>query len=144
MTPDTLFQTANPLAMLGWLTLAFSPIAPTAMQRVGSVVVPLLLSTAYAAIVLVYWQSGEGGFDSLTNVATLFENRWLLLAGWMHYLAFDLLIGGWEARTARRTGIPHWLLVPCLGMTFLFGPAGYLLFQFVRLSRRVQSSSANV
>lgn len=142
MTPDTLFQIANPLAMLGWLTLAFSPIAPKALLRVGTVVVPLLLSIAYAAIVLAYWQSGEGGFDSLTNVATLFENRWLLLAGWVHYLAFDLLIGGWEAHTARRAGIPHWLLIPCLGMTFMFGPAGYLLFQFVRLSLRVQTRPA--
>jgi len=31
-------------------------------------------------------------------VAQLFENRWLLLAGWVHYLAFDLFIGAWETR----------------------------------------------
>ena len=97
MTPDALFQIANPVAMLGWLTLAFSPVAPKAVLSVATVVVPLLLSTAYTAIVLAYWQSGEGGFDSLSNVAALFQNRWLLLAGWVHYLAFDLLMGAWQA-----------------------------------------------
>jgi hypothetical protein len=69
-------------------------------------------------------------------VAALFENRWLLLAGWVHYLAFDLLVGAWEARTARREGIPHLLLLPCLLTTFLFGPAGYLMFQALRASRQ--------
>ena len=144
MTPDALFQIANPVAMLGWLTLAFSPVAPKAVLSVATVVVPLLLSTAYTAIVLAYWQSGEGGFDSLSNVAALFQNRWLLLAGWVHYLAFDLLMGAWQADTARREAIAHWLLLPCLGLTFMFGPAGYLLFQSVRLSLRAQTASAKV
>ena len=83
---------------------------------------------------LAFWSSSTGGFDSLDAVARLFENRWLLLAGWVHYLAFDLLIGAWEARTARREGMAHGLLLSCLAVTFLFGPAGYLLFQVVRLS----------
>jgi len=29
----------------------------------------------------------------------------VLLAGWTHYLAFDLFIGGWEVRDAQRRGI---------------------------------------
>jgi hypothetical protein len=69
-------------------------------------------------------------------VEQLFQNRWLLLAGWVHYLAFDLLLGAWEVRTARREGISHAWVLPCLLATFLFGPAGYLLFQFLRASHR--------
>ena len=66
----------------------------------------------------------EGGFSSLDDVALLFSNPWMLLAGWIHYLAFDLLVGTWEARDSRDRGIPHLLLVPCLILTFLFGPPG--------------------
>jgi hypothetical protein len=66
----------------------------------------------------------------------LFQNRWLLLAGWVHYLAFDLLLGAWQVRTARREGMSHLALLPCLLATFLFGPAGYLLFQSLRASHR--------
>jgi hypothetical protein len=62
----------------------------------------------------------------------LFENRWALLAGWTHYLAFDLFVGTWEVRDARASGIPHLLVLPCLGLTFLFGPAGWLLYMALR------------
>ena len=108
----------------------------------AGVVAPLVRSAGYASIVLAFWSSAEGGFDSLAGVARLFESRWLLLAGWVHYLAFDLLVGAWEVRTARREGIAHALVLPCLVATFLLGPAGYLLFQALRLSLRTRSATA--
>ena len=74
----------------------------------------------------------EGSFSTLAGVATLFSNPWLLLAGWLHYLAFDLLIGTWEARDARDRGVPHLFVVPCLFLTLMFGPAGWLLYMGLR------------
>jgi hypothetical protein len=136
MSPDALFQIANSLALLGWIALALGPMAPRALGLVGGVAIPLVLSGGYAAIVLSHWSSGQGGFDSLASVEQLFKSRWLLLAGWVHYLAFDLLVGAWQLRTARREGIPHLHLLPCLLATFLFGPAGYLLFQGLRAAHR--------
>jgi hypothetical protein len=65
-------------------------------------------------------------------VSALFSNPWVLLAGWTHYLAFDLFIGGWEVRDAQRRGIPHLFIVPALVLTFLFGPAGLLLYLAIR------------
>ncbi len=58
----------------------------------------------------------------------LFTDRWLVLAGWVHYLAFDLFIGSWQVRDARRNRVPFVLVVPCLVLTFLFGPIGLLLY----------------
>jgi len=136
MSPDALFQVANSMALLGWVVLALSPLAPRVLSLVGGVAVPLVLSGGYTAIVLSHWSSGQGGFDSLASVEQLFKSRWLLLAGWVHYLAFDLLVGAWQLRTARREGIPHLHLLPCLMATFLFGPAGYLLFQLLRAAHR--------
>ena len=88
------------------------------------------------------WGGSEGGFSSLDGVASLFANRWLLLAGWTHYLAFDLLVGVWEVHDSRERGIPHLLVVPCLALTFMFGPAGWLLYQLIRRVR-VGSESAS-
>ena len=136
MTPEVLFQVANSMALTGWIALALGPVAPRVLGLVGGVAIPLVLSGGYAAIVLSHWSSGQGGFDSLESVAQLFESRWLLLAGWVHSLAFDLLVGAWQLRTSRREGIPHLHLLPCLLATFLFGPAGYLLFQFLRAAHR--------
>ena len=64
---------------------------------------------------------------------SLFANPWLLLAGWVHYLAFDLFIGAWQVRDAKRTGLSHLLVVPCLVLTFLFGPIGLLLYLALRV-----------
>ena len=59
------------------------------------------------ALIFSNIQGAEGGFGSLADVATLFQKQELLLAGWIHYLAFDLFIGAWETRDAARNQIPH-------------------------------------
>lgn len=135
MDPDLIFGTGGTLAMIGWLVLLASPLAPRVADAVAAHAVPLLISVAYAGLILAFWTSGEGGFDSLDAVARLFETRELLLAGWLHYLAFDLFVGAWIVRTARQASMPFWMVVPCLPLTFLFGPAGYLAFAMVRFAR---------
>jgi Domain of unknown function (DUF4281) len=132
MSPDSLFQLANPVALLGWIALALSPLAPVWADRIAATVIPLILSVAYTALILTWWSTGSGGFRSLPEVMALFTTPGKALAGWVHYLAFDLFIGAWIARTARATGIAHWVVLPCLVLTFLFGPIGLLAFLSIR------------
>ncbi len=127
MKADLLFRIASNVALLGWLILIFFPRWRWAACLICPVLIPALLSATYAVLVATEFGHG-GGFSSLSSVALLFQNRYLLLAGWVHYLAFDLFIGSWEVRDAQRIGIAHYLLVPCLIVTFLFGPAGWLLY----------------
>jgi hypothetical protein len=135
MTPDTLFQIANPLALVGWMALVLSPLAPRGALLVAGTVVPLVLSLAYAGLVLAFWSGAEGGFGSLPDVMLLFTDPAIALAGWVHYLAFDLFVGAWATRVAREEGIPHLFLLPCLALTFLFGPAGFLAFSALRFTQ---------
>lgn len=132
--PHQMFQVTGPLAMLGWLALVLSPVAPRIADLVAALVIPALLSVAYTALILVHWSDAPGGFDSLANVMALFTDPAVALAGWVHYLAFDLFVGAWITRTARTDGIPHLLIIPCLVLTFLFGPAGLLAFLILRAS----------
>ena len=97
------------------------------------------MSVVYAVLIASTLPS-DGGFSSIAAVRTLFANDWALLAGWTHYLAFDLLIGGWEVRDAQSRGISHLLVVPALILTFLVGPAGFLLVYLV--IRQFASSSS--
>jgi hypothetical protein len=136
MSPDALFQFTSPLALIGWAALAAAPLAPALADRVAGLAIPALLSVAYAALILAFWWGAPGGFDSLANVQALFTSPWIALAGWLHYLAFDLFVGAWEVRTARREAIPHLLVLPCLVLTFLFGPTGLIAFLCLRLIRR--------
>lgn len=134
MTPDQIFQLANPIALLGWVTLLASPLAPRIVQFIAATAIPLLLSLAYAGLVLAFWWEAPGGFGSLPEVQALFTHPQIALAGWLHYLAFDLFLGAWEVRTARAESIPHWAVIPCLILTFLFGPAGLLAFAVLRFT----------
>jgi hypothetical protein len=134
MTPEQVFAFVNPLALVGWIVLILFPRRKWATDVVIGVAIPAFFAAAYVAILVTKWGSSSGSFSSLQGVATLFANPWLLLAGWIHYLAFDLLTGRWEVLDARARGIPHVVVVPCLLLTFLFGPAGWLLYTVVRFS----------
>lgn len=132
MSPDQIFGIANTVAAIGWLLAAVLPGRQWVASAVTGTAIPAVFAALYIAIVAVTFGGAEGSFSTLSGVAQLFANPWLLLAGWVHYLAFDLLIGTWEARDARERGVPHGLLLPCLVLTFLFGPAGWLLYLGVR------------
>jgi hypothetical protein len=131
MTADQLFSILNMLAMAAWLPLVFLPRVRWTSTHLP-VVVPALLAVVYAVLVAATLSRAEAGFSSLAGVRALFDNPWMLLAGWTHYLAFDLFIGGWEVRDAQRRGVPHLLIVPALVLTFLLGPAGLLLYLTTR------------
>jgi len=138
MTANMLFSICGALAGLGWLILLLGPVWPKRFRDHLPRCIPIALSFVYAAVILPHWPGHRGGFNSLDQVALLFSDRWLLLAGWVHYLAFDLFIGGWEYDDARQRGVPHLAIVPALLLTFLFGPAGFLVYLGTRaVFRRV-------
>lgn len=139
MSPDALFPICNALVLPGWLLLIVAPRWRWTDRLVASCALTLILAGAYAYLIVAYFGRSEGGFGSLAQVALAFKSPHVLLAGWIHYLAFDLFVGGWEARDARKLGIPHALLVPCLLLTFVFGPMGLLAYFLLRwtLRRRV-------
>ena len=138
MTPEQVFSIVNAIAMVAWLALVLLPGKRWVTGIVSGIAVPMLLAVVYTAIIAVTFFRTPGGFSTLADVATLFSNPWVLLAGWVHYLAFDLLIGTWETQDARERGVPRLLVVPCLIATFLFGPAGWLLYMVVRSTRASQ------
>ncbi len=127
--------------MLGWLMLLASPLIPVWSDRIAGLLVPLLLSAGYVVLVASFSSGGDGGFGNLADVAILFSSQEAALAGWVHFLAFDLLIGAWVCRTARREYLNFWLVAPILMLTFLFGPAGYLAFFLLRFSGRAHASA---
>jgi hypothetical protein len=135
MSHDSIFPIANMTAVAGWVALLASPFITRLSDAIASSAIPLLLSVAYAGLILAFWNGAEGGFDTLANVELLFQTREMLLAGWLHYLAFDLFVGAWIARTARAEGVSFVLVAPCLVLTFLFGPVGFLIFSAIRAVR---------
>jgi hypothetical protein len=135
MTPDRLFAICNPLALIGWLILVFAGRMKWAAALVTGAIIPLLFGILYTSLIVAHWGESTGSFSTLEGVAALFQNHWLLLAGWVHYLAFDLFVGSWEVRDSAKIGISHWIVIPFLALTFMFGPIGLLLYFLLRLAK---------
>ncbi len=136
MSPEQLFSLSTMLVVPGWLLLVFLPRWRWSARIVSAVVIPIALACVYLFLIATHFGRSDGDFNSLAGVARLFQNPHALLAGWIHYLAFDLFVGAWEVRDAQRVGIHHLLVVPCLVLTFLFGPAGLLLYFLLRWALR--------
>jgi hypothetical protein len=134
MTADLVFQLASFTAMAGWLILATGVVLnrPSLREVIAGQLWPFGFATLYTVLIGAFFFNAKGGFDSLANVQLLFTSPWVALAGWVHYLAFDLFIGAMIAREVMIRGIPRLALIVLLPLTFLFGPIGYLTFIVLR------------
>lgn len=114
--------------MPGWIILAFFPRNWPGFIHYPRLLVPLVLGMVYAGVMLSYFGRVDGGFGSFEQIKTLFQSDYMLAAGWIHYLAFDLFVGTWIAKSADEIGISRLVQAPILLLTFMFGPAGYAVF----------------
>ena len=130
--------------MLGWLILILLPRRWGWLVRIPALFIPLILSIVYSFLIARYFFSAEGGFDTLTNVQQLFTHPGAALAGWVHYLAFDLFVGGVIAKQADDIGLSRLIQAPVLAATFMFGPFGFLLFMIIKpIMARFRASRVN-
>jgi len=128
MNFDQAFSLANTIALVCWAALVLLPRRRwmAAALRYG-----ILggFCVVYTALIVVYFTSAQGGgFNSIAQVRALFRPDANVLAGWIHYLAWDLFVGLWIAERADAFGVSRWAQAPILFATFMFGPVGYLLF----------------
>lgn len=137
---EFIFSLASIGAMFGWTGLGLAVLAPPGSLRdllltFGGRIVPVALCLLYAVLLVIYWGSApDGSFSSLSAVQTLFSVAGKMLGGWVHFLAFDLLIGYWivnEVLVHGRSRLPLTILLPT---TFMYGPIGLLLYLLTRLS----------
>jgi hypothetical protein len=138
MTYETVYTIINLGVLPAWLLLALAPGAQVTRMIVHSGLYPLIIGVFYIvtlSMTLFFGMGAEGGnFNSAAGVSQLFSHPLGILVGWSHYLVFDLFVGSWEARDAQRRGVPHWMLVPCLFFTLMFGPVGLLLYLVLRMA----------
>lgn len=132
MSADRIFSLCSSIAMIGWIILVFFPMWKIRDRYIVSTVV-ILLSIVYAWLIAMNFQPNLfESFGTLDGVMGLFQNKYFLVAGWVHYLAFDLFVGAWIVRNAQRNKINHWITVPALFLTFMLGPVGYLVYFIMR------------
>ena len=143
--PSATFALAGPFVLAAWagliLSLFVKPLRPIAWTA-AQMIVPALLAIAYILLIWVGMRAEGGGFGSIEEIRALFADDSALVAGWFHYLAFDLFVGTWIVRDGLERNIPVLLLLLCLPLTFLFGPSGLLLYFVLRLAFRERAVPA--
>lgn len=129
MGHSEIFQICNTIVLPGWLALIFFQ----KWKQLHYLIFGLCLSLAVVYVCILFSSpSGSLDFGSLDSVKSLFENESALLAGWIHYLAFDLLVGYWIVRDAQRHEINRWIIIPSLFFTLMTGPFGFLTYMVIR------------
>ncbi|NBW87211.1 MAG: DUF4281 domain-containing protein [Planctomycetia bacterium] len=139
MSADTFFQITNTLALVAWIPLVVFPGHRLVSRLLCAVIVPVVLAAAYVAVIGFQLAAGgppPGDLMTIAGLQELFANDWAFAAAWTHYLAFDMVVGAWIARDAVRLGIPWPLRTLALVLTFLAGPAGFLLHAVTRTALR--------
>lgn len=145
MTPEAIFNIANPIAIVGWVFLAVAPLTPRIAQLVAGRIIPIAFAIVYAALVPIYWSQAEGGgYGGLAEVMALLSNPGMATAGWIHFLAFDLFVGAWITQDAAKRAVPHLAILPCLALTFLFGPVGLLAYLALAFALSFRRSNTEV
>jgi len=127
MDPDRLFSLASGAAALGWALLILAPRRWPPFVAIPALALPAALSALYSVLVLTSFSGASGSFGSIAEVRALFADDRVLLAGWVHYLAFDLMVGALLAGRMDRAGVGRLVQAPLLALVFLFGPLGALL-----------------
>jgi hypothetical protein len=135
LTPDNVFTWASQAALPGWILLALLPRWRVTQWIVLAGILPFLLGLVYIGV--IGSKIAQGGldfsqFNSLVGVKSLFQDDWVVVGGWVHYLVFDLWTGAWEVRDSRRVGIPHLAVIPCLFVTLMLGPTGLVVYFLIR------------
>lgn len=127
---ETLFNLANVLPLPIWLSMMLFPRARFTQRLVTSYWPFVVLAGLYTLFLVIALATGGGGFDlSFDALRRAFSAEWTFLAGWLHYLSFDLFVGVWIFRDAK-----YWQLraLPFLVLTLFAGPLGlgsYLLLR---------------
>jgi len=133
MSPDSVFQICSTIAMCGWIVLIFISPFWLHYDKLLIGIIIILFSIVYTWLIFSSFSLNDmKSFGSLDGVMRLFQNKTLLTAGWVHYLAFDLMTGIWIRENGQKHHINHWLTVPCLFSTFMLGPFGLLLYLLLR------------
>ena len=138
ITTENIYLVANWGVIPFWLLLIFAPNHAITTFFVQSIIVPLILGTAYVFLSYNLYLENNifDGFElysGLDGLYSMFSNEILLLIFWLHFLAISLFAGAWIIRDARRYLIPKIITIPSLILTYFSGPVGLVIYWLLRI-----------
>ena len=139
LTFETIYLWTNFGILPFWLMLIFIPNSKVTQIFVNSVILPLILATAYVYTIYQIILLDEPIFDvfklylSLDNLYTIFATESFLLVFWLHFLALNLFLGSWVSREGVKYNMPRSLICIPLILIYFSGPVGLVLYWLIRV-----------
>jgi apolipoprotein N-acyltransferase len=136
MSPELQFQLVNIVPLPFWFLMIFLPGWWVTRRLMETHLAPALFALLYAVLILpalpaiLPMLASPPNLETIRNELTKPEG---FVVAWIHYLAFDLFVGRWIYLDSRERGASVWLAGPCLFLTLMLGPLGYLCYLGVRL-----------
>lgn len=133
---NQVFRLANLAVLPGWLLMIFAPNSRWTRRVTESDGFFLGMGGLYAALLARAAKDNPAAMAELASptlegIGGLFRRPEGVFAGWVHYLAFDLMIGRTILRDAQERAIPHALVVPALVLTLFTGPLGLAYYRLL-------------
>tara|TARA_B100001123_G_C15214575_1_gene988654 strand:- start:321 stop:794 length:474 start_codon:yes stop_codon:yes gene_type:complete len=122
-----------------WFLLIMAPNSKITQIFVNSIILPLILGTAYVYVLYQAVMLDENLFQtfklylSFDNLYTIFATESFLLAFWLHFIALNLFLGTWVSRNGAKYNMPKSVVALPLILIYLFGPAGLVIFWMIRI-----------
>ncbi len=137
ISADDMYLALNYGVMPFWALIIFLPHLKITDMVVHSVFAPIFLGVTYTWLLAnvmggVIPMPDGAGFASLDALMKTFSVKEAVVAGWAHYIVFDLFVGAWIARDAQRVGINPFIVAVPLLLTFVVGPIGLLTYLMLR------------
>jgi Domain of unknown function (DUF4281) len=128
------FELSNLAVLPFWALMILAPKARLTARAVASpwILLPPLAVYAWAVLPALSQVLPIVARPELDSVANLLGQPLGALAGWAHFLAFDLFVGRFIVLDARERELPWFVLSPILLATLLLGPLGLLAYLVVR------------
>lgn len=128
------FELSNLAVLPFWALMILAPRARLTARAVASpwILLPPLVVYAWAVLPALSQVLPIVARPELDSVANLLGQPLGALAGWAHFLAFDLFVGRFIVLDARERELPWFVLSPILVATLLLGPLGLLAYLVVR------------
>lgn len=136
---ESLFPLLNG-ALIGYVLLVFFP--RWKFTSFITLFLPVIYSALYASLAVNYFLTNMNpvtiDFSSVAGVIQLFQVPEIVMAGWVHYVAFDLIVARYIVIDAHAESISHLLIVPLIPVTLMAGPVGFLLYTTLKISKPIR------
>jgi len=139
LTFENIFLWANFGVLPFWFMLILIPDSKITRIFVNSIILPLILASAYCYIIYETILLDEPLLNiikiylSLDNLYTVFAIESFLLVFWLHFVALSLFLGSWVSRDAVRFNVPRKLVFVPLILIYFTGPVGLILYWMIRI-----------